>query len=42
LGITFIAAGHHATETFGAKALGEHLAQQFDLKVDFVNVPNPV
>ncbi len=28
-GIHFFAAGHHATERYGIKALGEHLAKQF-------------
>jgi putative NIF3 family GTP cyclohydrolase 1 type 2 len=40
--IHFVAAGHHATETFGVQALGEHLAQTFGLDVRFIDVPNPV
>jgi dinuclear metal center YbgI/SA1388 family protein len=40
-GIAFYAAGHHATERYGAKALGEHLQQQFDLDVEFIDVDNP-
>ncbi|PYE34433.1 dinuclear metal center YbgI/SA1388 family protein [Idiomarina fontislapidosi] len=40
-GIAFFAAGHHATERYGAKALGEHLAHQFNLDVDFVDIDNP-
>ncbi|MCW2926299.1 MAG: Nif3-like dinuclear metal center hexameric protein, partial [Thermoleophilia bacterium] len=31
LGIAFLAGGHHATETFGIRALGEHLAARFEL-----------
>ena len=27
-GIGFYVAGHHATERYGAKALGEHIAQK--------------
>ena len=42
LGIAYIAAGHHATERYGVKALGEHLAQQFGLVCEFVDIPNPV
>ena len=42
LGIDFIAAGHHATERYGVKALGEHLAEQFGLDVTFVDIDNPV
>ncbi|MBU2876145.1 Nif3-like dinuclear metal center hexameric protein [Aliiglaciecola lipolytica] len=40
--IHFIAAGHHATERYGAKALGEYLAKSFDLDVTFVDIDNPV
>jgi len=42
LGIHVIAAGHHATETFGIKALGELLAGRFGLEHLFIDVPNPV
>jgi dinuclear metal center YbgI/SA1388 family protein len=42
LGIAFIAAGHHATERFGIRALGEHLAQRFSLRHEFLDVDNPV
>jgi dinuclear metal center YbgI/SA1388 family protein len=41
-GTHFYAAGHHATERYGAKALGEHLAHQFSLDVEFVDIDNPV
>ena len=41
-GIHFVAAGHYATEKFGVKALGEHLEEKFGLKVEFVDLPNPV
>jgi putative NIF3 family GTP cyclohydrolase 1 type 2 len=41
-GIHFIAAGHHATETFGVRALGELLAERFGVKHVFVDVPNPI
>lgn len=40
--IHFIAAGHHATETFGVRALGEHLSERFGLRHVFVDVPNPI
>jgi dinuclear metal center YbgI/SA1388 family protein len=40
--IHFIAAGHHATERYGVKAVGEHLASQFDLDVEFIDIHNPV
>jgi len=41
-GVAFIAAGHHATERYGAQALGEHLAQRFAITVEFVDIDNPV
>jgi dinuclear metal center YbgI/SA1388 family protein len=42
LGLHFIAAGHYATETFGVRRLGEHLAEHFQLRHVFLDVPNPV
>jgi len=42
LGLHFIAAGHYATETFGIRRLGEHLAARFGLRESFLDVPNPV
>jgi dinuclear metal center YbgI/SA1388 family protein len=41
LGITFVAAGHHRTERFGPRALGQHLAEHFGLVVTFVDIDNP-
>jgi dinuclear metal center YbgI/SA1388 family protein len=41
-GVAFIAAGHHATERYGIKALGEHLAEKFNLKHEFIDINNPV
>ncbi|HSC81647.1 MAG TPA: Nif3-like dinuclear metal center hexameric protein [Chitinolyticbacter sp.] len=41
-GIAFIAAGHHATERYGVRALGEHLASQLALKVVHLECENPV
>lgn len=38
----YIAAGHHATERYGIKSLGEHLASQFELSHEFIDVHNPV
>ena len=42
LGATFVAAGHHATERFGPRLLGERLAKEMGLDVSFVDVDNPV
>ena len=36
------AAGHHATERYGIKALGEWLAKEHGLDVVFVDIDNPV
>jgi dinuclear metal center YbgI/SA1388 family protein len=41
-GITFIAGGHYATETFGVRRLGELVAERFGVEHRFVDVPNPV
>lgn len=40
--IHFFAAGHHATERYGAKALGEFVARDLGLNVDFIDIDNPV
>ncbi|WP_038402320.1 MULTISPECIES: type 2 GTP cyclohydrolase I [Yersinia pseudotuberculosis complex] len=39
--VNFYAAGHHATERYGIKALGEWLAEQHQLDVTFIDIPNP-
>ena len=41
-GVTFIAAGHHATERYGICALGDWLAEQEDLQVTYLEFDNPV
>ena len=41
-GMTYIAAGHHASERYGIQALGEHLAKKFGLAHTFIDIPNPV
>jgi dinuclear metal center YbgI/SA1388 family protein len=40
-GLHYFAAGHHATERFGVQALGEHLAERFDLDHRFIDIDNP-
>lgn len=40
-GISFIAAGHHATERFGVQALGEWMAKRFGIEHQFIDCPNP-
>ena len=41
-GVSYISAGHHATERYGIQALGEHLAHKFDLQHEFIDIDNPV
>lgn len=40
-GLHFYAAGHHATERGGIRALGEWLREQQGLQVTFVDIDNP-
>lgn len=42
LGITYFAAGHHATERYGVQALGQRAALALGLTHVFVDDPNPV
>lgn len=41
LDIHFIAAGHHATERYGVKALGEYLGANYPVQVKFIDIDNP-
>jgi dinuclear metal center YbgI/SA1388 family protein len=40
--IHFLAGGHHATETFGVRRLGELLAGEFGVRHQFIDIPNPI
>lgn len=40
--IHFFAAGHHATERYGVKALGEYIAKEQGIEVIFIDIDNPV
>lgn len=40
-GVAYLACGHHATERYGAPALGEHVAARFGLEHRFIDVDNP-
>jgi dinuclear metal center YbgI/SA1388 family protein len=42
LGISFVAAGHHATEKAGVQALGDRIAREFEIEHVFIDVHNPV
>lgn len=41
-GTAFIGAGHHATERYGVQALGQAVADEFGIKVEFVDIDNPI
>lgn len=41
-GVAYVAAGHHATERGGIRALARHLGENCDLICEFVDVDNPV
>jgi len=41
-GITYISAGHHATERYGVQSLCRHLSSKFNLKHNFLEVVNSV
>ena len=41
-GVPYIAAGHHATERYGARALARHLVQRLELDARFLDLDNPV
>ena len=40
-GVAFLACGHHASERYGALALGAHLAARFGLDHEFIDIDNP-
>jgi len=41
LGVAFIAAGHHATERYGVQAVAAHLAAEFGITQQFIDIANP-
>lgn len=41
MGITYLAAGHHATERDGIQALGGWLTERFDIEHRFIDIDNP-
>ena len=40
-GVSFIAAGHHATERYGAPAVAALVAQQLGVEHAFIEIDNP-
>jgi len=41
LGLHYFAAGHHATERYGVQALGDDLANAFDIEHRYIEIDNP-
>ena len=41
MGVAFIACGHHASERYGAPALASHVAAQFGIHHQFIEIDNP-
>lgn len=40
-GVAYFACGHHASERYGAEALGRHVADRFGLEHRFIDIDNP-
>jgi dinuclear metal center YbgI/SA1388 family protein len=40
-GVAFMACGHHASERYGAQAIGDHLAARLGLQHQFLDIDNP-
>ena len=40
-GIHFVAAGHHATERYGAKAMADYIQNEMGIEACFVDIDNP-
>ena len=40
-GVAYLACGHHATERYGAPAVAAHVAAQFGLEHEFIDIDNP-
>lgn len=40
-GVGYLACGHHATERYGAPAVGEHVARLLGIEHRFIDIPNP-
>lgn len=39
--VHFVSAGHHITERFGVRRIGELLNEEFGLEAKFIDIPNP-
>ena len=41
MGVAYLAAGHHATERYGAPALAGEVARQLGVPHEFIDIDNP-
>jgi putative NIF3 family GTP cyclohydrolase 1 type 2 len=41
MGVAYFACGHHASERFGAAAVAAHIAAQWGLSHEFIEIDNP-
>ena len=41
MGVAYIACGHHASERYGAPAVAAHVAAQYGLLHQFIDIDNP-
>jgi dinuclear metal center YbgI/SA1388 family protein len=41
MGVAYFACGHHASERFGAPAVAAHIAAQWELSHEFIEIDNP-
>ena len=42
LNVHVFSAGHYNSEVFGPKAIADHLKSEFNISVEFIDIPNPV
>jgi dinuclear metal center YbgI/SA1388 family protein len=40
-GVSYLACGHHATERYGAPAVGQYVAERLGLEHEFIDIDNP-
>ena len=40
-GVSYFACGHHATERYGAPAVAAHVAAQYGIEHEFIDIDNP-
>ncbi len=40
--VCYMVCGHHATERYGVKAIGEHLMHKYGIKYSFIDIDSPI